>query len=195
MTNLIDAVAAKVINTEGDNRKAGITWGQRCGLPECSYLRRWVFNFGVGSVRVHHWTGSDDSRHLHDHSWWFLTVVVRGGYTDVTIPKDHCVKCGQFDSWAYFHNEFIDRHNEFTSPFIRECRACGWWFPAKQDHLRAPAIRFRPALHEHTVQVDPGGAWTIMLTGRPLRDWGFKVGDIWKRQRKYFREHGHHPCD
>jgi hypothetical protein len=150
----------KLWNPRGDNRQPGITWGQRVGEPGCEYLRRWVFNFGpVGSIRVHHWTGSDDDRALHDHPWPFVTFVFRGGYTDVSEQP----------RWTY------DR--------------------TRADHVRAPAVRYRPALHAHTVQVDPGGAWTLMFTGPWERDWGFYTADGWLRMRRYFKRYGHHPCD
>lgn len=58
-------------------------WHERLGLPECPYLIRWRFELvGVGSLRVHHWLGPDDDRAFHDHPWWFLTLVFRGGYDD-----------------------------------------------------------------------------------------------------------------
>lgn len=151
----------RFVNDRGDNRKAGVTWGQWIGRDECPYMRRWVFNFGLGSLRVHHWYKSDDDRHLHDHPWWFVTVVLKGGYTDVSAADG-----------------FLDA--EATRRY---------------DHLSAGSVRFRRALHAHTVQVDPGGCWTIMLTGRHSRDWGFYVGGAWKRMRAYFRDHGHHPCE
>lgn len=145
----------KLLNQRGDNRTPGITWGQRVGEPGCEYLRRWVLNFGkLGSIRLHHWTGSDDDRALHDHPWWFVTLVLQGGYTDITETDG-------------------ERH---------------------ADHVRAPAVRFRPALHAHTVQVDCDGAWTLLITGPVSRDWGFYTPGGWKRMRRYFREHGHHPC-
>src|SRR4051812_2647930 len=72
-------------NPRGDNRTTGVTWGQRLGEPTCPYLRRWVLNISrVGSIRLHHWYSSDDPRALHDHAWWFLTLVLKGGYYDVT---------------------------------------------------------------------------------------------------------------
>jgi hypothetical protein len=76
------------------------------------------------------------------------------------------------------------------------------WLPAGttgtfriRDRVRAPAVRFRPADHRHTVKVDPGGAWTVLVTGPPVRDWGFYVDGRFKRMRRYFRDHGHHPCE
>lgn len=132
-------------------RHKPVTWGQLLGRPECPYARRWIFGFGLGSVRVHHFYRSDDERHFHDHPWWFVTLVLRGGYTDVS--------------------------------------------PAGEDRLRPGSVRFRPALHRHTVRADPGGVWTVVVTGRPLRVWGFWVGERFKRSRRYFFDHGHHPCD
>jgi hypothetical protein len=130
--------------------KLGLTWGQKLGLPECPYMRRWVLNMGRFSIRIHHWYSSDDHRAWHDHPWWFWTLVLRGGYTDV-------------------------------SPIGRENLWAGRWAS-------------RPALHRHTVEVWPGGCWTLVITGRPVRKWGFWPNGKFKKANKYFLEHGHHPC-
>lgn len=66
----------------------GFAWGQRLGKPECPYLRRWVAQLGAFSIRVHHFHRSDDARFPHDHPWWFLTLVLRGGYYDVSQGED-----------------------------------------------------------------------------------------------------------
>lgn len=82
-----------------------------------------------------------------------------------------------------------------------------WWFitfvikgaysdvsPGRVDYLRAGSIRYRPALHQHTVY--PGtGCWTLLITGRPLRKWGFWWQGKLIRANKWFLSHGHHPCD
>jgi hypothetical protein len=155
-TRLRQKLKSLLLNERGDNHQPGVTWGQRVGLPECSYMRRWVFNFGrLGSIRVHHWTASDDQRHAHDHSWNFVTICLWGSYTDV--------------SW--------DDNGLET-----------------RDRLHVGSVRWRPATHRHTVQVPAGGCWTLLLCTRPVRDWGFWVDGQWKRVRKYFKDHGHHPC-
>lgn len=133
-----------------------IKWGERLGLDECPYLRRWAVVLGLFSIRVHHFYASDDERAFHDHPWWFVTLVLKGGYTDVS--------------------------------------------PAGEDHLGRGAVRFRPALHQHTVRVDPGGVWTIILTGRNMRTWGFweRLGSgrtRFRKANKWFFEKGHHPCE
>ncbi len=128
-----------------------IRWAEKLGLPECPYVIRWRFELPLGSVRVHHWLGPDDDRAYHDHPWWFLTLVIRGGYTDKNPDGD--------------------------------------------EHLTAGTVRYRPALHRHTVVPDPGGAWTILLTGRPRRTWGFWLDGRFRKANKWFLAYGHHPCD
>lgn len=129
--------------------KAGLTWREQLGLPECPYAERWVFNAGLFTLRVHHFVRSDDDRAFHDHPWWFLTLVVKGSY--------------------------IDRS------------------PNGDDVLKPGSVRFRPARHRHTVVTY--GVWTIVLTGRKKRAWGFWQGDRFRKANKWFFEKGHHPCD
>jgi hypothetical protein len=128
-----------------------LTWGESLGRAECPYLKRWVLNLSLFSLRIHHWLSSDDDRNFHDHPWWFLTFVIRGGYTDV-------------------------------NPLGRE--RVGRW-----------SVKFRPALHRHTVEVDTGGCWTILLCGPILRSWGFWVKEKFLKANKYFYQWGHHPCN
>lgn len=178
------------LNQRGDNRKPGITWGQRVGREECPYLRRWVLNLGrLGSIRLHHWYASDDDRALHDHPWWFATLVLKGGYADVSEPRDSVSREFGVCPWC------LGSGDDDANPGLRcaPCRGGGRFRVV--DHLLAPTIRFRSAHHTHTVQVDPGGCWTLMLTGPHERDWGFWVDGTWMRMRRYFRDHGHHPCD
>jgi hypothetical protein len=129
---------------------AKITWHERLGLPSCPYVIRWMIETKVGSARVHHWLAPDDDRAFHDHPWWFVTLVLRGGYTDV-------------------HSGGAER-------------------------LTAPAIRFRPALHQHTVVPDEGGAWTLIITGPKIRLWGFWSKGKFVKANKWFLTRGHHPC-
>lgn len=127
-----------------------IRWAERLGLPGCPYVIRWLIETPLGSVRVHHWLAPDDDRAFHDHLWWFITLVLRGGYTDRS--------------------------------------------PAGDEHLRAGSFRFRPALHRHTVVPDAAGAWTLLLTGRTTRQWGFWPGGKFRKANKWFASYGHHPC-
>lgn len=67
--------------------------------------------------------------------------------------------------------------------------------PSGDEYLKAPAVRFRSAEHQHTVFPDEGGAWTVIVTGPKVRQWGFWVRGKFKKANKYFLTYGHHPCD
>lgn len=67
--------------------------------------------------------------------------------------------------------------------------------PAGSQHLKAPAVQYRSAEHQHTVFPDAGGCWTIIVTSKKLRPWGFWVNGKFKKANKYFLTFGHHPCD
>lgn len=128
-----------------------ITWGEELGLSNCYYLKRWVINFWLFSIRLHHWRSSDDRRYFHDHPWWFITVVLKGGYIDVS--------------------------------------------PQGKDKLTTGSIRWRSAYHRHYVRVASRGCWSLLLTGRSFRHWGFWVKNKFLRARRYFFKFGHHPCE
>lgn len=156
--------------------------GERLGRPECPYLRRWAVQAGLFSVRVHHFYRSDDERAFHDHPWWFVTLVLKGGYTDVSeYETSICSRCVTPDPDCYIcHGETLKVET--------------------LDHLGVGSVRYRPALHQHTVRVDPGGVWTVIVTGPNRRTWGFweRLPDGRRRFRKankWFFLHGHHPCD
>lgn len=69
-------------------------WGQLLGRPECPYMQRWVIETRWGSVRLHRWLASDDQRHFHDHPWWFVCLILAGGYTDVSPSGEQNMHVG-----------------------------------------------------------------------------------------------------
>lgn len=86
----------------------------------------------------------------------------------------------------------------------------GWWMlilvlwggytdvtDTGEDVLRAGSIRLRSATHRHTVRVNKGGCWSLLLTGPKLRKWGFYKPGSNKmiRPLRFFDRIGHHPCE
>jgi hypothetical protein len=67
--------------------------------------------------------------------------------------------------------------------------------PSGDEHLKAPTVQYRSAEHQHTVVPDEGGAWTIIITGPKIRNWGFWVNGKFRSHIKYFWKFGHHPCN
>lgn len=56
------------------------------GDPDRPYLLRWwlIPRNRWFNVYLHHILRSDDDRALHDHPWWNLSIVLKGGYEEVT---------------------------------------------------------------------------------------------------------------
>lgn len=127
-----------------------IRWKEALGNKDCPYAYRWTFNFWFFAIRVHQWLKTEDRRYMHDHPWNFITLVLKGGYVDVTETG--------------------------------------------RDALKIFSVRYRPATHKHYVEVNEGGCVTILLTGPVIRNWGYWVGDKFKRPLRYFGKYGHPPC-
>lgn len=48
------------------------------------YMHRWICETPFGAVRLHHILRSDEARALHDHPWTFCSLLISGGYWEVT---------------------------------------------------------------------------------------------------------------
>lgn len=107
------------------------------GGAERPYMIRWFLiprNRWL-NIYLHKFCRDDDDRALHDHPWWFVSLMIRGRYVE---------------------------HTESGS-----------------KTRNAPSIAFRRAEHRHRVELlknrhgDPIPCWTIVVTGRRSRVWGF----------------------
>ena len=114
------------------------------------YLLRWyvIPRNPWLNIYLHQFLHDDEDRALHDHPWWFVSVMLRGGYFEVTrrgvIPRS------------------------------------------------TPSIVYRRAEHAHRVVlprvldsdiVRP--CWTLVITGRVVRDWGFLCPQGWRHWKEF----------
>lgn len=150
-----------------------VTWGGYIGLKECPYMRRWLIQNRWGTLRVHHFMGSDDYRAFHDHPWWFLTLVVKGSYRDLT-PCSNCKGTGLV----------TDAH---LGCF--DCMGKGY----NVDKLVLGSMRFRRTNYIH--RVESKNAWTIVITGPWSRHWGFWHNGQFSRWKAFLGKMGFAPCE
>ena len=102
------------------------------------YLQRWTLWRAFGwKLMVHRIVRPDYSRCQHDHPWWFIAVMLKGGYTEIA-------------------GNLTLKHE-----------------PGDFLYRRAT---FRHAITDLT----EGEAWTLILRGRYVRDWGFWNGAFTK---------------
>jgi len=57
--------------------------------------------------------------------------------------------------------------------------------PSGARIYRSPWLRSFPASHIHRIMVDGGSCWTIMITLKPVRTWGFWTSAGWTPCDKY----------
>lgn len=110
------------------------------------YLRRfyiwrssWI-GMNFGEIYLHKIYRSDDDPDPHDHPWSFRTFVLKGAYTD--------------EAWMFTD---LDGHGN------------GYRFrlESQDEHVQAPATRFRHARHIHRVILKDGKpAWTLLFTSK-----------------------------
>lgn len=101
------------------------------------YLRRWhiIPRNPWLNLYLHHFIGDDDSRALHDHPWWNLSVIIRGRYWEVTeqgVAK-HNALSAVFRRPTDAHRIMLDRNPDGTprpawTMFLTGPRVREWGF-------------------------------------------------------------------
>lgn len=109
------------------------------------YMRRWIVRTPLGMLRLHHIVAPDGDRHLHDHPFSFVSLVLRGGYIEERPSRGVA---------PHVADEAARSITERSAGSIAYRRA-------------ADAHRIR--------QVERGGCWTLVATGPLFRRWGFWV--------------------
>ena len=56
------------------------------------YLIRWwvIPRNRFCNVYVHKFIGDDKSLHVHDHPWWFCSVLLKGSLAETELTDDNC---------------------------------------------------------------------------------------------------------
>lgn len=117
------------------------------GGADDPYLLRWYLipRNPFFNIYLHKFLRDDDDRALHDHPWWFVSLILKGGYSEVVGTVD----------WQGHRTE-------------------------RRIYRAAGNLVFRPATHRHRVVLwrdqvayKPKPCWTLIVTGRKKRTWGF----------------------
>ena len=102
------------------------------------YLRRWyVLSTPLFRIYLHNMLRNDDDRALHDHPWDNVSIILAGGFVEVTTNG---------------------------------------------RHLRTPgSITVRKATDAHRLELIGSlrPSWSLFLTGRYQRKWGFHCPKGW----------------
>jgi hypothetical protein len=126
------------------------------------YMRRWMVSTPFFSVRLHHILRSDYDRAMHDHPWWFRSLILRGRYRELSLSRGVAFTCLGLGADPVAHAT-----SEVFSPGM---------------------INARNATDPHLLLLEDGATvWTLCITGPARRDWGFFVlGKGWVSHREQF---------
>jgi len=146
------------------------------GDGESDYLTRFsLVRCRLFQVALHTFHRSD-ADHLHDHPWPFVSIVLRGGYWEITPTSRRFYKPGSilFRPANWLHRVSLP---------CRRCRRCdGYGFAPKYTSVVCADCKGRGS-----VEVE---ARTLIFMGPVCRPWGFIVDGKWIHWKVYFDKFG-----
>lgn len=118
------------------------------GRKEEPYLLRWfvIPRNPWMSIYIHKFLRDDEDRALHDHPWWFVSLMLKGGYEEI-VSESLLVWFGELMP--------LSIHRGWLSLAIR-----------KATHRHRVRLRRGPS-------GEMLSCWTLVITGPRIREWGF----------------------
>lgn len=134
------------------------------------YLDRWgIEHHRLGGIFLHRMDAPDPGRDLHDHPWWFVSLIVAGGYVEERADTRDAVR------YASVAVEYPDAFDT-----------------VRRGHrvVRRPwSLRVMHPDECHTITGLLGRrSWSLIVHGPKRRNWGFYLADGWMPWRRYHDE-------
>lgn len=132
------------------------------GDPDEPYLRRWwlIPRNRFFNIYLHEILRSDDDRALHDHPWWNVSIILKGGYVE-HVPGG--------------------RHSRTRGDIV--------FRRAKTAHRLELGVRLhvtdQPEADGVRYEFGDVPCWSLFITGPRVRQWGFHCASGWKHWREF----------
>ena len=128
------------------------------------YIKRWrILETPWFGIFVHKILRSDSDRHLHDHPWNFLTILLKGDYIE---------ELGSVKNNVLMSVDIIERKRW---SIIRH----------KAEDLHRITLKEKRTVKDFCLNLNPKPVWTLFITGRKRREWGFQTEKGWVHNNKY----------
>jgi hypothetical protein len=145
------------------------------GGKENPYIRRWwvIPRNRYFNIYLHNQLRDDDDRALHDHPWYNVSIILKGGYIE-HMPVDKRL--------------YPDDYRE-----MRKLRRAGRIIFRKPTHAHRLTLRNEVQVMDWS-KADPLAtsapirkpqSWSIFITGPRVREWGFWCIDKKKREHRW----------
>jgi hypothetical protein len=145
-----------------------------CRDPKPLMTRRRILSTPWFAIKLHHFHRSDEDREVHDHPWPFISLILCGGYDEVTPPPST-------QKWL-LQWEVANEVQTMADPrYIVRRR------------YRPGSLLFRPARWAHRVELLDlvHGSWSLVIVFPKVREWGFHTLRGWLPWRVF---HGQAGC-
>jgi hypothetical protein len=149
------------------------------GPPDSPYMLRWhLFQRNRWfNIYLHKFVKDDADRDLHDHQYWYLSLMLSGGYYEETDV--HGVRCKR---WIGPGSVSVRRPTHAHRVTLRRQQ----W----RDPLTAPLSvdEMKAWIWSGVFRIIP--AWTISVTGPRVREWGFHTAEGWIHWKEFVAKRG-----
>lgn len=136
------------------------------------------------NIYLHETVRDNDPIGLHDHPYWNLSIVLKGGYWEYRAVNP--LSYHEVGQWAHVASRNY-------SPHLRALKAQAYqelekvWWPPISVVLRRPTDAHRLELAdvsyrdrvENCMSTRKCPAWSLFITGPRVRVWGFWLPDGW----------------
>jgi len=141
-------------------------------------LRWWILPRNMYfNIYLHKIIRDDTDLALHDHPWWNISVLLRGAYREI-LP------------------DFCDYNADYGVRSLRSPYTLLASLPTCAKIRRPGNVVFRRAACAHRLEVVRGPVWSLFITGRVRRRWGFHCPRGWKYWKDVLDHPGGRPtCD
>lgn len=117
----------------------------------------------LGAVFLHRMEAPDPGVDLHDHPWWFVSLVLRGGYTEERAAVRE----------AAFFADVAERFPVSTHRGIVTERPAGSIKSMRLDECH------------RIIRLTGRTSWSLVITGPVVRRWGFFLPSGWISEPEY----------
>ena len=135
------------------------------------YLDRWGIEWKpLGGVFLHKMSAPDPGKDLHDHPWWFFSVILWGGYSEERALTRDAVE------WAQ------------EADLAESIASAGPANRGRYDRHRWLSIRYLGRHECHTIRGLLGRtSWSLVVHGPNHGQWGFYTPEGWEQSSEYHR--------
>lgn len=121
------------------------------------YMYRWYIlpRNRYFNIYLHHMIADDDEI-MHDHPWWNISIILKGGYLEWMQSGSRALQVKWRPPGSVIYRQATDAH--------------------------------RLTLAHDYYDMKLRGCWSLFITGRIIRKWGFYCPTGWKPFDDYLRE-------